>query len=88
MDISTTITFQPGDTVANITLRTINDENYEGSEGLTVVLENPSGNTQVGVGTADVTILDDDCKHYKEFMKHDINNNNPTDSKSNTEALK
>jgi hypothetical protein len=53
-----TLTFGPGELSHAFTVDILNDEVFEGAEGFTVTLGNPTGAT-VGVGTVSTTIHDD-----------------------------
>lgn len=54
-----TIYFLDGEAVKTISIPIINDSTYETTESFTVSLSNPS-NGSIGIGTANVTITDDD----------------------------
>lgn len=55
-----TITIPAGQTSATLTLNVAGDLTYEGDEGFTVTLSNPSSNAQVAAASATGTIQNDD----------------------------
>ncbi len=68
-----TLTFEPGETVAAITVMTTEDETQEGNEQFTATLANPTNGLQVGsANTATVVIVDDDGKKntFFQFFYH------------------
>jgi hypothetical protein len=59
---SGTLTFGPGETTASFTVAITNDALGELDETFTVTLSNPSANASIDLGTAVVTIVDDDSQ--------------------------
>ena len=57
-----TLTFEPGETLAHITVPIINDSAFEGNEGFRVTVDHVQGGAILGAPrTATVTILDDEA---------------------------
>ena len=55
-----TLTFKPGETSQNIVVKFVGDTVKEQDEPFKVILSNPSATVTIGVGTAVVTIVNDD----------------------------
>jgi len=55
-----TLVFGPGETTRLFNIAVVNDTAIEGNETIGLTLSNPSGNTTVGLGTATLTLVDDD----------------------------
>lgn len=54
-----TLTFGPGVTSRMISVRVLQDQDYEGNEGVNLILNNPTGGATLGDMQATLTIIDD-----------------------------
>ena len=70
----TTLTFDPGETLATLDVSIVDDDVNELPEFFTAMLSNPSQGTELGsASTATINIADDDRKLYSLIDNHSMN---------------